>query len=107
MFYSQPPTAFRAIGKEDPDDDFLKDYDLSSLKRLYLAGERLDPATYHWLKEKTQLPVIDHWWQTEIGWAITSKPLDDGAGNNVATKAGLAGFPVADFNVKILNTSGQ
>ncbi|MFT6692189.1 MAG: propionyl-CoA synthetase, partial [Colwellia sp.] len=101
------PTAFRAIGKEDPDAEFLKDYDLSSLKRLYLAGERLDPATYHWLKEKTQLPVIDHWWQTETGWAIVSTPLDDGAGNMVATKAGSAGFPVAGFNVEILDASGQ
>ena len=101
------PTAFRAIRKEDPDADFLKDYDLSSLKRLYLAGERLDPATYHWLKEKTQLPVIDHWWQTETGWAIVSTPLDDGAGNIVATKAGSAGLPVAGFNVEILDASGQ
>jgi propionyl-CoA synthetase len=101
------PTAFRAIGKEDPDGKFLKDYDLSSLKRLYLAGERLDPATYHWLKEKTQLPVIDHWWQTETGWAIASTPLDDGCGNIIATKAGSAGFPVAGYNVEILNASGQ
>jgi propionyl-CoA synthetase len=101
------PTAFRAIGKEDPDGDFIKDYDLSSLKRLYLAGERLDPATYHWLKQKTQLPVIDHWWQTETGWAIASAPLNDGCGNMVTTKAGSAGFPVAGFNVEILNASGQ
>jgi propionyl-CoA synthetase len=101
------PTAFRAIGKEDPEGDLLKDYDLSSLKRLYLAGERLDPATYHWLKEKTQLPVIDHWWQTETGWAIASTPLDDGSGNMVATKAGSAGFPISGFDVQILNASGQ
>jgi len=101
------PTAFRAIGKEDPEGDFLKDYDLSSLKRLYLAGERLDPATYHWLQEKTQLPVIDHWWQTETGWPIASTPLDDGCGNLVATKAGSAGFPIAGFDVQILNASGQ
>jgi propionyl-CoA synthetase len=101
------PTAFRAIGKEDPHGDLLKDYDLSSLKRLYLAGERLDPATYHWLKEKTQLPVIDHWWQTETGWAIASTPLDGGSDNMVATKAGSAGFPVAGFDVQILNASGQ
>jgi len=101
------PTAFRAIGKEDPDGDFIKDYDLSSLKRLFLAGERLDPATYHWLKEKTHLPVIDHWWQTETGWAIASTPLDDGNGNKIATKAGSAGFPVAGFDVKILDAQGQ
>jgi len=101
------PTAFRAIGKEDPDGDFLKDYDISSLKRLFLAGERLDPATYHWLKEKTQLPVIDHWWQTETGWAIASTPLDDTNGNKIATKPGSAGFPIPGFNVQILNAQGQ
>ncbi len=101
------PTAFRAIGKEDPDGDFIKDYDLSSLKRLFLAGERLDPATYHWLKDKTQLPVIDHWWQTETGWAIASTPLDDGNGNKVATKPGSAGFPIPGFNVEILDAQGQ
>ncbi|MCP4986260.1 MAG: propionyl-CoA synthetase [Colwellia sp.] len=101
------PTAFRAIGKEDPDGDFIKDYDLSSLKRLFLAGERLDPATYHWLKEKTQLPVIDHWWQTETGWAIASTPLSDANGNTIATKAGSAGFPIPGFNVEILDAQGQ
>jgi len=101
------PTAFRAIGKEDPDGDFIKDYDLSSLKRLFLAGERLDPATYHWLKDKTQLPVIDHWWQTETGWAIASTPLDDGNGNKVATKPGSAGFPIPGFNVEILDAQGR
>jgi len=101
------PTAFRAIGKEDPEGELLKNYDLSSLKRLYLAGERLDPATYHWLKEKTQLPVIDHWWQTETGWPIASTPLDDGNGNLVATKAGSAGFPIKGYDVQILNASGQ
>ncbi|KGJ87975.1 Acetate--CoA ligase [Colwellia psychrerythraea] len=101
------PTAFRAIGKEDPNGDYLKNYNLSSLKRLYLAGERLDPTTYHWLKEKTQLPVIDHWWQTETGWSIASTPLDDGHGNIVATKAGSAGYPVPGFNVQILDVDGQ
>jgi len=101
------PTAFRAIGKEDPDGDFIKDYDLSSLKRLFLAGERLDPATYHWLKDKTQLPVIDHWWQTETGWAIASTPLDDGNGNKIETKPGSAGFPIPGFNVEILDAQGQ
>lgn len=101
------PTAFRAIGKEDPNGDFIKDYDLSSLKRLFLAGERLDPATYHWLKDKTKLPVIDHWWQTETGWAIASTPLDDGNGNKVATKPGSAGFPIPGFNVEILDAQGQ
>ena len=98
------PTAFRAIGKEDPDAAHLKKYDLSSLKRLYLAGERLDPTTYHWLKEKTSLPVIDHWWQTETGWAIATTPLQ---GQYQQTKAGSAGLPVAGYQVEILDEQGQ
>ena len=103
------PTAFRAIAKEDPDGNLIKDYDLSHLKRLYLAGERLDPATYYWLQEKTNLPVIDHWWQTETGWAIASTPLSKEAGEYqpLPTKAGSAGFPVKGFNVEILDAQGK
>ncbi|MDP7591740.1 MAG: acetate--CoA ligase [Litorilituus sp.] len=99
------PTAFRAIAKEDPNGALLQNYDLSNLQRLYLAGERLDPATYYWLKEKTQLPVIDHWWQTETGWAIATTPL--GEDNNIETKAGSTGFPVSGFKVEILDTYGK
>jgi propionyl-CoA synthetase len=102
------PTAFRAIAKEDPDGKLLNDYDLSHLKRLYLAGERLDPATYHWLGDKSQLPVIDHWWQTETGWAIASTPFTDETCNELMpTKAGSAGFPVPGFNVEILDAYGK
>lgn len=102
------PTAFRAIAKEDPDAALMRDYDLSHLKRLYLAGERLDPSTYHWLKDKTQLPVIDHWWQTETGWAIASTPLiDENSDEFMPTKAGSAGFPVPGFNVEILDVYGK
>lgn len=102
------PTAFRAIAKEDPDGKLMKDYDLSQLKRLYLAGERLDPATYYWLKEKSQLPVIDHWWQTETGWAIASTPFtDESCTELMPTKAGSAGFPVPGFNVEILDAYGK
>ncbi len=64
------PTAFRAIKKEDPNGEYLSKYDLSGLETLYLAGERCDPDTLHWAEEKLQVPVIDHWWQTETGWAI-------------------------------------
>ena len=98
------PTAFRAICKEDPNAELLKDYDLSNLKRLYLAGERLDPATYEWLKEKTQLPVIDHWWQTETGWAIAGIPVGI---ESKETKAGSAGLPTPGFQVQILDSSGN
>jgi len=102
------PTAFRAIAKEDPDGKLIQDYNLSALKRLYLAGERLDPATYHWLKEKTQLPVVDHWWQTETGWAIASTPFtDDSATQLMPTKAGSAGYPVSGFTVEILDAQGK
>jgi propionyl-CoA synthetase len=101
------PTAFRAIAKEDPDAALMENYDLSHLKRLYLAGERLDPATYHWLKEKTQIPVIDHWWQTETGWSIASTPFADAnAQELMTTKAGSSGFPVPGYNVEILDAYG-
>jgi len=102
------PTAFRAIAKEDPDAALMENYDLSHLKRLYLAGERLDPATYHWLKDKTQLPVIDHWWQTETGWSIASTPFVDGSSDELMlTKAGSAGLPVPGYNVEILDAYGE
>lgn len=101
------PTAFRAIAKEDPDAELMKKYDLSNLKRLYLAGERLDPSTYHWLKEKTQIPVIDHWWQTETGWSIASTPFADASTQELmTTKAGSSGFPVPGYNVEILDAYG-
>ncbi|PCI52770.1 MAG: propionyl-CoA synthetase [Gammaproteobacteria bacterium] len=102
------PTAFRAIAKEDPDAALMENYDLSHLKRLYLAGERLDPATYHWLKEKTQIPVIDHWWQTETGWSIASTPFVDESNEELMlTKAGSSGFPVPGYNVEILDAYGE
>ena len=64
------PTAFRAIKKEDPEGKLIKDYDLSGLESLFLAGERCDPDTLRWAEKKLGIPVIDHWWQTETGWAI-------------------------------------
>ncbi len=98
------PTAFRAIKKEDPDAKLLKNYDISSLKHLYVAGERLDPPTFHWLDDLLDVPVIDHWWQTETGWPIAaSLPGIE----STPTKAGSATFPVPGFNVKILNRDGE
>ncbi|MGM0615306.1 MAG: propionyl-CoA synthetase [Pseudomonadota bacterium] len=98
------PTAFRAIKKEDPDAKLLEQYDISSLKHLYLAGERLDPPTFHWLDDLLDVPVIDHWWQTETGWAIAAnlpgiEPMP--------TKAGSATVPVPGFNVQILDRDGE
>ncbi len=69
------PTAFRAIKKEDPEGKYLAKYDLSGLQALFLAGERCDPHTLEWAQEKLQVPVIDHWWQTETGWPICSNCL--------------------------------
>lgn len=69
------PTAIRAIRKEDPAGKHLVHYDLSSLRYLFQAGERLDPATYAWASETLGIPVIDHWWQTETGWAIAANPV--------------------------------
>lgn len=98
------PTAFRAIKKEDPDGKLMQQYDLSCLKALYLAGERLDPPTYHWLNDLLDVPVIDHWWQTETGWPIAAnlhglEPMP--------TKAGSATMPVPGFDVQLLNQAGE
>jgi propionyl-CoA synthetase len=98
------PTAFRAIRKEDPDSILLKKYDLSSLKTLFVAGERTDPSTYHWLEEILKVPVIDHWWQTETGWPVASDPM----GLEVFdAKAGSASFPIPGFQVEIISPEGE
>lgn len=98
------PTAFRAIRKEDPDGTGWHQHDLSCLESLYLAGERLDPPTYHWLEGLTGLPIVDHWWQTETGWAIATNPRGIQAG--VTSKPGSATFPAPGFNVEIMDASG-
>ncbi|SFR48322.1 propionyl-CoA synthetase [Marinobacter daqiaonensis] len=98
------PTAFRAVRKEDPEADLLATYDVSSLKRLFLAGERLDPATYEWLREHTGLPVLDHWWQTETGWAICCNPVGI---EEFPTKPGSATMPSPGFNVQVVDPQGQ
>ncbi|UAW96837.1 acetate--CoA ligase [Halopseudomonas nanhaiensis] len=98
------PTAFRAIRKEDPDAHLAGQYDLSRLERLYLAGERLDPPTWQWLNTYFQRPVIDHWWQTETGWAIAANP----AGYELQpTRPGSATHPMPGFEVAILDDEGQ
>lgn len=98
------PTAFRAICKEDPQGNGFRQYDMSSLKRIYLAGERLDPATYHWLRDITQRDVIDHWWQTETGWAISSLPMGL---ENVTAKVGSSGLPTPGFEVQVVDEQGK
>ncbi|MFO7645402.1 MAG: propionyl-CoA synthetase [Desulfosarcina sp.] len=69
------PTAFRAIKREDPNAELMKQYDLSNFKALFLAGERTDPNTLHWAEAALKIPVVDHWWQTETGWAICANCL--------------------------------
>ncbi len=98
------PTAFRAVRKEDPEAEGLGNYDLSKLERIYLAGERLDPTTYEWLHNKTGLPIIDHWWQTETAWAIAGNPVGIGA---LPSKAGSATVPMPGYQVSILNEEGE
>lgn len=98
------PTAFRAIKKEDPNGEYLKKYDLSGFRYLFLAGERLDPDTYHWASNLLKKPVIDHWWQTETGWPITANCMGI---EEFPIKPGSSTKPVPGFNVKILDTEGK
>ncbi len=97
------PTAFRVIKKEDPDGELARKYDLSGMKYLFLAGERLDPETYRWAKELLGIPVIDHWWQTETGWAIAGDPMGLEA---LPTKAGSPTVPMPGYDVHILDADG-
>ena len=104
------PTSFRAVKKEDPQAKLKKKYDISSLRTLFLAGERLDPPTYEWLKEilsdgsQPEIPVIDHWWQTETGWAICSNPMGI---EPQPVKKGSPTFPMPGYNVQVLDEEGE
>jgi acyl-coenzyme A synthetase/AMP-(fatty) acid ligase len=98
------PTGIRAIKKEDPQGKLLKQYDLSHFTTLFLAGERCDPPTYHWIKDLLQRPVIDHWWQTESGWPMLGIMMGVDA---LPAKAGSAGLPVCGYDVQILSEEGQ
>jgi propionyl-CoA synthetase len=97
------PTAMRAIKKMDPDAAELARYDLSKLRYLFQAGERLDPATYHWASEKLGIPVIDHWWQTETGWSIAAGPMGV---EHLAVKPGSVTVPMPGYDVRILRPDG-
>ena len=104
------PTSFRAVKKEDPQAKLKKQYDISSLRTLFLAGERLDSPTYEWLKEilsdgsQSEIPVIDHWWQTETGWAICSNPMGI---EPQPVKKGSPTFPMPGYNVQVLDEEGE
>lgn len=98
------PTALRAIRKEDPDAGFLAESDVSSLRTLFMAGERLDPDTYEWASAKLGVPVIDHWWQTETGWAIAANPRGL---EPMPVKPGSATVPVPGYGVRIVDDAGR
>jgi propionyl-CoA synthetase len=98
------PTAIRAVRKEDPDAAFLKDIGTGDCRVIFLAGERADPDTIGWLEEQSGLPVIDHWWQTELGWPGVASCFALG---DLRRKRGSAGFPVPGYEFAILGEDGQ
>ena len=97
------PTAFRAIKKEDPEGKLAAQYDLTCLKTIFAAGERLDPPTYDWLCKTFKVPVLDHWWQTETGWAIAANMHGL---ESMPVKSGSSTVPVPGFNIEILDERG-
>jgi len=98
------PTAIRAIRKEDYTGEFIKKTDLSKFENLFLAGERLDPDTYHWATQHLGVPVIDNWWQTETGWPIASnlRGLDP-----MPIKPGSPSVPIPGYDIKVLDETGK
>ncbi|MBO6629316.1 MAG: AMP-binding protein, partial [Alphaproteobacteria bacterium] len=94
------PTAFRAIKKEDPKAALVGQYDLSRFATLFLAGERADPDTIQWAEAALNVPVIDHWWQTETGWAIAANPMGLGA---LPVKHGSPTVPMPGFDVQVVD----
>ena len=98
------PTAFRAIKKEDPEGSHIGKYDISCLKYLFLAGERLDPDTYHWASRLLGIPVIDHWWQTETGWPISANCMGI---EELPVKPGSPTKAVPGYDVRIVDENAK
>jgi propionyl-CoA synthetase len=98
------PTALRAIKRDDPKGELIKNYDLSQLRALYLAGERADPDTIEWAQRVMQVPVYDHWWQTETGWAIAGNPAGLEA---LPVKIGSPTVAMPGYDVRILDEGGH
>ena len=98
------PTAIRAIKKEDPEGERLKEFDLSCLKYQFLAGERCDVATLQWTEQHLKVPVIDHWWQTESGWPMLANMVGV---ELMEVKPGSASVPVTGYDIQILNDQGE
>ncbi|MEX2521061.1 MAG: AMP-binding protein [Paracoccaceae bacterium] len=99
------PTAFRAIKREDPTGALVAGHDVSSLQTLYLAGERSDTDTVNWAAARLGVPVVDHWWQTETGWAITGLPL--GLDPDMEVRVGSTGVAMPGYDVRILDDGGR
>jgi propionyl-CoA synthetase len=98
------PTAFRAIKKEDPNGEYIGNYNLDNFRALFFAGERCDPDTLFWAQQKLNIPVIDHWWQTETGWAIAANCLGI---EQLDIKPGSPTRAVPGFNVQCLNENSE
>ena len=98
------PTAFRAIKQQDPNGDLLGNYDLSGLRYLFLAGERADPDTIQWAARQLNVPVIDHWWQTETGWSICANPAGI---EMLPVKLGSPTLPMPGWDMRVLDENQQ
>lgn len=98
------PTALRAIKKEDPEGSYIGKYDVSNLQALFLAGERCDPDTLRWAQNHLNIPVIDHWWQTETGWSICANCLGI---EELPIVPGSPGHPVPGYEVSVLGADGK
>jgi propionyl-CoA synthetase len=97
------PTTFRAIKREDPRGELVAKYDLSTFRALFLAGERLDPDTLKWARNLLKVPVLDHWWQTETGWAICANCAGP---EMLPVKPGSPGKPMPGWDVQVLDPAG-
>ena len=102
-FFSAP-TAFRAVKREDPKGELIKNYDLSCLKTVYLAGERADPDTIEWMQTHLGKPIIDHWWQTETGFAIAANPMGI---EPLPVKIGSPTVAMPGYDVQVLDEGGH
>ena len=98
------PTAIRAIKRDDPDGKLLAQYDMSHFKAQFVAGERCDPDTLHWIEDKLNVPVIDHWWQTETGWSIAATCLGI---DKSPYRVGSPGRAVPSWDIQVLDTAGH
>ncbi len=98
------PTAFRAIRKEDPNGASIRKYDLSALRALFLAGERADPPTVEWAEQQFELPIIDHWWQTETGWCIAGNPVGLGL---LPVKHGSPTVPMPGYKIDVVDEASK